>query len=125
MAAVTIYSRIILHEKGGKRSVEWSDECICEAEEVIYEFVCPRPGCGPSRQKIADPKAECWIHGGKKPGGICGGSCTMCAQCKQDGYTAYNGCGDGRMIIRDAEGKVCAEYKPKYDWHPKMPRQLF
>lgn len=45
--------------------------------------------------------------------GICGGKMHMCEACQEQGYTAYNGRGDGMVIISHPNPDFCHEYKPK------------
>lgn len=55
----------------------------------------------------------------------CGGKVKMCLVCKQAGFRAYNGTGDGLMIISHSNSDLCHEYYPIYPSQELGPDDIF
>jgi hypothetical protein len=122
--SVELYSRYIAIKDGGESSLRRT-QCICSADQIIFESRCPRSACGIFQKVISNPTEKCWEHGIRTLQ-LCGGNVEMCDQCTQDGYTAYNGRGDGLMTVRNEKIEFYEEYYPVYIRHPNVePEPLF
>lgn len=116
---IKLFSRHIVTRNGIETSA-WRSDCICDADRVIYEFRCPRSGCGVTQKEIFDPSAACQKHH-PPPITICGGTVEMCNQCTLEGYIAHNGSGGGMMEVRNDTTGYKEIYRPKYVRHPTLP----